>query len=100
MSIQKSEIARCGACRFYTPIGRRGGECSQFGVPVRSGWTSCCLAESPFQKVTKVNNSDMKLSRVALEKVTVEKELAAESLSVSARRFKSAEKYLAVKVSQ
>lgn len=60
MSIKKSDIVRCGACRFYTPVGRRGGECSQLSVPVQSDWKACCLAESPFQKLTKISNSDIK----------------------------------------
>ena len=95
MSIQKSKIARCSACKFYTPVGRRGGECAQFGVPVQSTWTACCLAESPFQKTTKISNSDMKLTKVAIDK-----EVAAESLSVPTGRFVSPEKHLAVKLSQ
>ncbi len=95
MSIKKSEIARCGACRFYTPIGRRGGECSQFGVPVQSVWKTCCLAESPFQKLTKVNNSEIELS-----KVVTNKKVVSESLPVPPGRFSSTEKSLATKVSQ
>ncbi|MEO0395763.1 MAG: hypothetical protein AAF243_07220 [Cyanobacteria bacterium P01_A01_bin.137] len=95
MSIKKNEIARCGACRFYTPVGRRGGECSQFGVPVQSAWTSCCLAESPFQKATKISNSDMNLA-----KITVEKEVVAESLAVPTGRFTSPEKRLAANLHQ
>ena len=70
MSIKKSEIARCGACRFYTPIGRRGGECSQLSVPVQSGWKSCCLVESPFRKLTKISNPDIK--KLAREPVSME----------------------------
>ena len=95
MSISKGKIVRCSACKFYTPVGRRGGECSQFGVPVQSTWTACCLAESPFQKSTKISNSDIKLTKVA-----VNKEVAAESLAVPTGRFVSSEKHLAVKLSQ
>lgn len=97
MSMQKSEIVRCGACRFYTPIGRRGGECSQFSVPVQSTWASCCLAKSPFQKVTKISDSDIKLTA---SKVTVDRKVVAESASVPTGRFASSEKHLAAKLSQ
>jgi len=38
----------CRSCRFYTPEGRRGGNCQQLGVPVRSGWSACSLALPPF----------------------------------------------------
>lgn len=93
MSIQKSKIVRCSACRFYTPIGRRGGECSQFGVPVQSTWKACCLAESPFQQVTQISNPDIKLTKV-------DKEVAAESCAVPTGRFVGSEKHLAVKLSQ
>lgn len=93
MSIQKSKIARCSACRFYTPVGRRGGECSQFGVPVQSTWTVCCLVESPFQTPTKMSDSDIKLTKVAIEK-----EVATESLALPTGRFVSPEKHLAVKL--
>ncbi|MEA5465085.1 hypothetical protein [Leptothoe sp. PORK10 BA2] len=94
MNIKKNETARCGACRFYTPVGRRGGECSQFTVPVRSEWTSCCLAESPFQKVTKVSNSEIK--EINLTKVTADKKVMAESLSLPTGRFAASDKQLAV----
>ncbi len=38
----------CRHCRFYTPEGRRGGQCQQLGVPVRGVWKSCSLAIPPF----------------------------------------------------
>jgi hypothetical protein len=44
-------ISQCGGCRFYTPIGRRGGDCGQLGVPVKANWKACCFAKAPFQKV-------------------------------------------------
>jgi hypothetical protein len=95
MSIKKSEIARCGACRFYTPTGRRGGECSQFGVPVQSVWKTCCLAESPFQKLTKISKPDIELTKVVTDKT-----IASESLPIPLGRFASVEKHLATKLSQ
>ncbi len=38
----------CKSCRFYTPEGRRGGNCQQLGVPVRGAWKACSLALPPF----------------------------------------------------
>ncbi|MEM7794485.1 MAG: hypothetical protein AAF579_08525 [Cyanobacteria bacterium P01_C01_bin.118] len=95
MGISENKIARCNTCKFYTPVGRRGGECSQFGVPVQSTWTACCLAESPFQKAPKISNSDINFTKVA-----VDKEVVAESLAVPTGRFVNSEKHLAVKLSQ
>lgn len=92
MSIKQGEIVRCGACRFYTPTGRRGGECSQFGVPVQSVWKSCSLAESPFQKLTKLGSADIELT-----KVTTDKTIASEPLPMPTGRFLSTEKTLATK---
>lgn len=91
MSIKKNEIARCGSCRFYTPIGRRGGDCSQFGVPVQSAWKSCCLAKSPFQKLTKISASEIKLAKLTMENkvIAVEKTVVVEGLSVPLGRFQS-----------
>ncbi|MEO1590292.1 MAG: hypothetical protein AAFU71_03255 [Cyanobacteria bacterium J06632_22] len=39
----------CGHCRFYHLTGRRGGECHQFGVPVKASWKACSLAQPPFE---------------------------------------------------
>lgn len=38
----------CRSCRYYTPEGRRGGNCQQLGVPVRGGWQACSLAIPTF----------------------------------------------------
>lgn len=38
----------CRSCRYYTPEGRRGGNCEQLGVHVRSTWKACSLAIPPF----------------------------------------------------
>lgn len=81
MSIKKNTIAKCGACRFYTPVGRRGGECSQLSVPVQSAWKGCCLAQSPFKSVAKLNTSD----KVAALSKDARKIL--ESLPVTPRPF-------------
>ncbi|MEM7066862.1 MAG: hypothetical protein AAF572_27320 [Cyanobacteria bacterium P01_B01_bin.77] len=103
MDIKKTTAARCGACRFYTPIGRRGGECSQFGVPVQSAWTSCSLAEPPFQKLTKIsNNSNIKLAKNAdreLTKLALEKAAMVESLPMPVGRFQVKESTLTKQMS-
>ncbi|MGB7443271.1 MAG: hypothetical protein WA919_19565 [Coleofasciculaceae cyanobacterium] len=41
-------ISSCRFCRNYEPQGRRGGVCSQLGVPVKPCWKPCSLAISPF----------------------------------------------------
>jgi len=38
----------CRHCRFYTPEGRRGGNCGQLGVTVSGTWRSCSLSMPPF----------------------------------------------------
>lgn len=38
----------CRHCRYYTPEGRRGGQCGQLGVPVQGQWKACSLAIPPF----------------------------------------------------
>ena len=99
MSSKKGEIARCGACRFYTHIGRRGGNCSQLGVPVQSAWQTCCLAESPFQQLPHVSHSDLEHSEVEFTKIAAEKKLAPAPLPISSSRFSSIDHSLA-KLSQ
>ena len=43
-----SVTSACRSCRYYTPEGRRGGNCQQLGVPVRGAWKACSLALPPF----------------------------------------------------
>ncbi|WP_162182944.1 hypothetical protein [Neosynechococcus sphagnicola] len=38
----------CRHCRYYTPEGRRGGQCQQLSAPVSGGWKACSLAIPPF----------------------------------------------------
>lgn len=38
----------CRHCQFYNPEGRRGGMCSQLGVPVKAEWKFCHLATLAF----------------------------------------------------
>ncbi len=47
-SARDQSVSKCRHCRFYQPEGRRGGACSQLGVPVQSGWNACSLSEQPF----------------------------------------------------
>ena len=49
MTILNGGVSNCSYCRFYTPVGRRGGFCSQLDVPVQSRWEACSLGRSPFQ---------------------------------------------------
>ncbi len=41
-------VSQCRGCRFFDPVGRRGGECLRLGVPVAGVWTACALAEPVF----------------------------------------------------
>lgn len=41
-------ISACRSCRYYSPEGRRGGQCQILGVPVQSSWKACSLAFPPF----------------------------------------------------
>ena len=100
MSSKKGEIARCAACRFYTPIGRRGGNCSQLGVPVQSVWKTCYLAESPFQPSVNTKHSDVHHSEVEFTKIATGKPLASEPLPLSPDRFTATEKQLVAELSQ
>lgn len=38
----------CRCCQYYTPEGRRGGQCQQLHVPVKGGWRACQLAIPAF----------------------------------------------------
>jgi hypothetical protein len=38
----------CRHCRFYSPRGRRGGQCGQLNVEVMGHWKACALAVPPF----------------------------------------------------
>lgn len=48
MKTPNCPASACRHCRFYQPVGRRGGHCQQLDVPVRGGWTACSLALPPF----------------------------------------------------
>ncbi|MBW4551236.1 MAG: hypothetical protein KME35_09030 [Aphanocapsa sp. GSE-SYN-MK-11-07L] len=43
-----SLIAACRFCKYYTPEGRRGGECQKLGVLVKGDWKPCSLAIPAF----------------------------------------------------
>lgn len=99
MSSKKGEIARCGACRFYTPIGRRGGNCSQLGVHVRSVWETCHLAESPFQQLTHDDPAEVEITKIVTE-IAKEKKLVPEALPIPSGQFASADKQLVARLSE
>ncbi len=48
MNLAQCRVSSCSRCRFYAPEGRRGGQCSQLGVPVESRWSACSLAVPVF----------------------------------------------------
>lgn len=48
MKSEQCRVSFCSRCRFYAPEGRRGGQCSQLGVPVNSRWAPCSLAMPVF----------------------------------------------------
>lgn len=48
MKSAQCQVSSCSRCSFYRPEGRRGGQCSQLGVPVQSRWMSCSLAVPVF----------------------------------------------------
>ncbi|WP_348253777.1 hypothetical protein [Leptolyngbya subtilissima] len=48
MKSAQCQVSSCSRCRFYSPEGRRGGQCSQLGVPVESRWSPCSLAVPVF----------------------------------------------------
>jgi|GEM_PF-1186614 len=47
MSTSRSGISSCRHCLHYQVEGRRGGTCTQLGVPVQACWQACPLA-APF----------------------------------------------------
>ncbi|MGD2183517.1 hypothetical protein [Lusitaniella coriacea] len=48
MKIEDFSASNCRCCNYYKPEGRRGGTCSQLGVPVRGCWKTCCLGVPAF----------------------------------------------------
>lgn len=38
----------CRYCRFYSPVGRRGGTCQVLGVSVQADWKGCHLSMLQF----------------------------------------------------
>jgi hypothetical protein len=48
MKTMGCQISCCSRCRHYTPEGRRGGHCSQLGVPVQGRWQACSLSMPVF----------------------------------------------------
>jgi hypothetical protein len=48
MKTMGCQILCCSRCRHYSPEGRRGGHCSQLGVPVQGRWNACSLSMPVF----------------------------------------------------
>ncbi len=48
MTSVRGQILCCSRCRYYTPEGRRGGQCGQLGVPVQGRWQACSLSMPVF----------------------------------------------------
>lgn len=48
MKTMGCQVLCCSRCRHYTSEGRRGGQCSQLGVPVQGRWTACSLSMPVF----------------------------------------------------
>lgn len=41
-------VSACKYCKYYKPIGRRGGSCEMLGVSVRAAWKGCHLGTPQF----------------------------------------------------
>ncbi len=48
MTTRKFCVSACRYCRYYTPVGQRGGTCQIFNVSVKSGWKACSLSIRSF----------------------------------------------------
>lgn len=48
MNRVEPSISLCRHCRYYTPEGRRGGNCQKLDVSVKSQWAACSLSAPPF----------------------------------------------------
>lgn len=48
MKAMGCQVLCCSRCRHYSPEGRRGGQCSQLGVPVQGQWNACSLSMPTF----------------------------------------------------
>lgn len=88
MKSEQGRVSFCSRCRFYTPQGRRGGQCSQLGVPVESRWTPCPLAVPVFMSPLVAMQpldflsqpSELSFSEVSLEAALLEVSLGAPSV--------------------
>ena len=48
MEASHTLTSSCRCCQYYTPEGRRGGNCSQLQVPVKGNWKACQLGMTAF----------------------------------------------------
>lgn len=88
MKSAQCRVSSCSRCRFYSPEGRRGGQCSQLGVPVESRWSPCSLAvpvfTSPLVAMKPLDflpqPLEMSIAEVSLEAALLEAALEAPSV--------------------
>lgn len=43
-----SSVLHCRHCQFYSPEGRRGGQCQKLNVAVKGQWQACSVAIPAF----------------------------------------------------
>ena len=41
-------VSACKYCKYYNPIGRRGGSCEMLGVSVQGAWKGCHIGTPLF----------------------------------------------------
>ena len=60
----------CRCCQYYTPEGRRGGQCSQLHVSVKGSWSGCQLAIPTFAMAWEVDQMlEMQASPSTLKEI-------------------------------
>jgi hypothetical protein len=85
MKSAQCQVSSCSRCRFYSPEGRRGGQCNQLGVPVAGRWMACSLAvpvfATPLVEMQPLDflpqHLDLQFSEVLLETTRLEATLEA-----------------------
>ncbi len=49
MNSGSAPISSCRHCQYYSPEGRRGGQCHKLSVAVKGHWDACSVAVAPFK---------------------------------------------------